>query len=400
MPFYGYDPGQYVQRDRLGIGGASQIAAKTVADMPGRIREKEQYELKMGDRDRALKEAEKDWSNMETAWKAIKSQYDQRAKPLIASGAMSQEEYKANLQRLRMPTSADKKNAGAYVDNIGKVYGELIGDVKQRERQTQLTGAVQQATQERFGEGVGTGQQQQITQPSGEQFTEETITSRPRLPGAQTQAGIAAQPEVQQLAPTTKELEQTPQYATAPTEQELEKNEIQKIKAQISKDKASNINWYREMMVGIRGKMANLAEDKDELTRMKARKDLVKTDTALISLIDESKDNLKELENPVDEFGDPTEKDYAAIAQEKKRLEDYESLRKQIPGLELQTIKKGTTLNTQTGQTSPATRPRMAPQETGINPMEREIRDTLQRRGVDQQTIEAYIQEKKAKGAL
>lgn len=405
-----YDPLRFVVPDRYGIGAATQEIASGIEKLPTAMKQDEEYKYQQEQRQKAVEEAKRNWGAMESSWKTIKSQYQKKAQPLIEKGLMTQEDLDTDLRMLRMPTDADKKDPGAYIDNTGKTFANLIQKIEQKSRQAGLTGAVAEASRERFGAPT-VGEEQQVQTPTGETFTEAPITSRPRMPGAQTQQEFAQAPEVQAMAPTTEELGQVPQYATAPTAEGLQKQQlaqdkldIQKMKTQLATDKESNINWYRS-------KLIEMKEATDDLSRMKARKDLEKFDVALISLVDEATEKLKELENPVDDLGDPLPKDPIEIARVKKALEDYKKIRQQLPKLELQTIRKGTTLDAGTGQVTPATQPERTQRETTrerytaqttMSPMEKGIRDTLAKKTppVDQRTIDAYIEDLKRRGEL
>lgn len=205
-----YNPLSFVQKDKFGIGQASQIAGGAIAAAPEQFRQKEL-------REEAVKNAGKDWRAMEKSWQAIKNQYMTKAEMLKEKGLMTQEEIESDIAMLRMPTETDKKDPGKYIDSLGRVYGSLVDKVNKKSRQSQLTSAVSTASQDRMSPQE-LGQSQQVTPvgPGGESFTETDITARPQQrSAATTKSQFTQAPEVQELAPTSDELGQVPQFAQA-----------------------------------------------------------------------------------------------------------------------------------------------------------------------------------------
>ena len=237
--FYGYDPGRFVQKDKYGIGAASQIAGQTIAAIPGLQKEKKEYEYLQEQRKLAIEIAEKDWTSMDMAWKSLKNTYTRQAQPLLDGGQMTVDEFRSNINQLRAPTQADKKDPGSYIDNLGKNYGTLIGEVKTRIRsqgRTQtVTGAMegappQQATvpagretaipmqePQMMGTQVPPGQLGAQPQPAQGGFTEQPVTQQtiPGTPPAQTKEQISA--VAGREGYTTQEMMEDPRFATAPT---------------------------------------------------------------------------------------------------------------------------------------------------------------------------------------
>jgi len=142
---------------------------------------------------------------------------------------------------------------------------------------------------------------------------------------------------------------------------EEEKLKISKIKLGLSQDKESNINWYREQVIKYKGMAQKLNEAKDDLSREKARADLVDNEIAIRSLISDSEKELKEMQNKVNEFDQPVPEDTIETAKKKTEIEDLKLLLREFPNLKMQTIKKGTTVNMKTGEVSPAAIPSPTP---------------------------------------
>lgn len=168
MP-YGYDPTQWVQKDKYGIGAASQIVASTVAGMPEKIRAQEV-------RENAIQAATDNWRDMETAYTSVRKMYRDApaVQQLVANGQMTQEELAANVAKIEMPTSVDRKDPGAYIDKVGAILNELGKDAEGRQRSGQVSQIGQQAQRQNVEgapEQVSGGQ-------LGGGFTEQTITER------------------------------------------------------------------------------------------------------------------------------------------------------------------------------------------------------------------------------
>ncbi len=168
MP-YGYDPTQWVPKDKYGIGAASQIVASTVAGMPEKIRAQEV-------RENAIQAATDNWRDMETAYTSVRKMYRDApaVQQLVANGQMTQEELAANVAKIEMPTSVDRKDPGAYIDKVGAILNELGKDAEGRQRSGQVSQIGQQAQRQNVEgapEQVSGGQ-------LGGGFTEQTITER------------------------------------------------------------------------------------------------------------------------------------------------------------------------------------------------------------------------------
>ena len=168
MPIY--NPLEYATRRRTPMADFGQILSGMIGKLP---------EAKL--RDDAIAQATKDWKAMEDSWKVAKNMYTKKAQKLVDQGLMTEQEMNANLQKFRPPTQADKQNPSGYLDGMRSVIDTSFGDLRQRTRQSGLTEAVGTAMRPRFGEAVGAGTPEQIQRPTGEQFTEETITTRPTM---------------------------------------------------------------------------------------------------------------------------------------------------------------------------------------------------------------------------
>jgi len=209
MGFYGYNPAQFVSKDRFGIGAASQILGQGIASVPGQIREKERLEL---DKDKILAEenkiiaatkaADANWKDMDTAATVARKQYIKKANIAIQNGLMTEEEKATNLKKLRMPTSVDKKDPAAYMKNYRKVSDELFDDLQKRQRSSQVTQLGQQVQQPGFTPEPAPGQLGE----QGFQVSRLTESAPTTQEGAVQKAGqLAAK---QNMAPLVEEEKQ------------------------------------------------------------------------------------------------------------------------------------------------------------------------------------------------
>jgi len=140
MTFYGYDPARFVQRDKFGIGAASQVVGQTVAQVPRLQREKIQFEQQQAQIKEAAEAAKKDWKSMDIAWRTTKNEYARYAQPLLDSGQMTLEEFKSNMTKLTKlkPMENQKKDPEGYIKTLGTTYGLLIDDAKKRIRTQEI----------------------------------------------------------------------------------------------------------------------------------------------------------------------------------------------------------------------------------------------------------------------
>jgi len=247
MP-YGYDPLQFVQKDRTGIGQASQILAGTIAGMPEKIRAKE-------DRQKAIDAANANWNDMEAAYKAVMHKYVNAVSPLAQQGLITDEEITNNLNELTAPTSVDKKDPGAYIQNTGIKLRELFADIKQR----QVSSGVGQAIQGRI---------------PGETTEGEPVAG---VPGAETQQQIA-QSQFLPQGTSMEQLEKDPGFATAQTQAQEQKQEI--AGAKLEQQKAKDIrmvaakeyaNSIQERSLQLRQAQHQLDIDEFELGKFEGR---------------------------------------------------------------------------------------------------------------------------------
>ena len=150
MGFYGYNPAQYVQQDRTGIGAASQIAATSIAQIPQNIRAKEKHELEKERFEldkKAIEAAKNNWRDMETAATVARKQYRAKATEAVKNGLMTEEELATNIQKFPMPTGLDKKDPAAYIKKFRETNITLLEDLQTRQRSGQVSQIGQQAQQ-------------------------------------------------------------------------------------------------------------------------------------------------------------------------------------------------------------------------------------------------------------
>lgn len=201
-----------------------------------------------------------------------------------------------------------------------ETYAKQNAEFKQKARQTELTGAVAQTGRDRFAPGQTEGQPQDV---GG--FTEQPIATRERLPAAATQGQMAGAPEVQELAPTTQELEQVPQFATAPTEQDIEKQKYQKQKETRLREKGD----YQDAMMNYRWATLNQKErfgkKRLQLSEDKAKQASDKMIGRVKTDIDEAKTELSALKKGSPNLMGETEIDWDAINELNTRITSMEN---------------------------------------------------------------------------
>jgi hypothetical protein len=356
--FYGYNPERFVMPDRYGIGAASQVASNTIMNVSGTLADKKAAAAKEAEKQEkirlAAEAAKKDWGAMSTSYSGLGKSIKKKAQSLVDSGAMTQAEADQMIEmytNLR-PNSIHQKDPEKYLTMLGTTTANIYDTLNKKaeafqgqERSRGFTGAVETSMTDRFGKPEVAGDKQAIPQRDGGSFTEETITSRPKLSGAVTKEQIAGSPEVIEQTKSTaggmEDLNKVPQFATAPTEEDLtkqkiaeEKNDIQKKKLALAENKESNIDWYREQMV-------NLANARDDLARANSRTQLDRFDVAIISAINETEDEITKMKNKTDALGQPVEIDPIELAKKQKLLEEYKTIKTQTIGdSKLQTIRR------------------------------------------------------------
>ncbi len=242
MGFYGYNPAQFVQKDKFGIGAISQIMGGAVAKLPevqAQEKKTEAETAKMtaaaekwhAEKTAAIQAAKDNWKDMEAAATTFRNQYIEKATIAVQNGLMTEEEKAAGIKEFPMPTSIDRKDPGAYIDKLTESYGGLLGDLEKRTSTSQLGKAVSAAQR---GGGVGVGPEQQVSGGQlGGGFTEQEIDVGQGIqPPAETQQEIAQSPQVEEGIEagkfTTKQLQQDPRFATAQTPQQVATQQRQK----------------------------------------------------------------------------------------------------------------------------------------------------------------------------
>lgn len=423
MP-YGYNPADY-RKDYGFVAGAAQTVASGIIGYSEAQKEQQRYQDELNkELAKAEKLASENKNLINISYKTIKTRASKEIDDLVKRGSIDEKTGRDMLKTLVKPEKFTSFKDYATVN--GDAFDSLMAKINK-------------IKQESLGEEVVESQkpQPQFSQPEMGATSEEVSgikkyeVTKPgavigQTPGAETQHEIAQAPGVASQAPTTEQLEAIPAYKSAPSEQQLtkakleeEKLRISKVKLGLQESKESNINWYREQMVKLRGMAQELNEAKDDLSREKARADLVDSEVAIRSLIADGEKELKDLKGKTDEFGEPIPEDTIETAKKQKDIEDLKRLLHVIPDLQMQTIKRGTHVDMKTGKVSPAGQPTTSPAaipapkpgqpkvpptigstKQPMNKMEQAIRDTLTRKGVDAKTIEEYIQEKKRKGQL
>jgi hypothetical protein len=380
--FYGYDPSRFVVPDRYGIGAASQAASKTVMNVSQAVSQKKEAEAKEKERQEKIRLAAeaiaKDKNGMRLVYDSVLKNYTRTVNSLVKEGVLTQEEADQKLGTLyslepadialkdpmKYLTALNEANI-SFMNDLGKVKKEFEG----QRNQGRVTGAVTQAMRgspaipgspatpdqtvvnpETISAGVGRGALRAPMNAWGDAET-TTIPGTPAIepqaaiPPARNQqeAYLGAQEALnkQGAPPATKS-----QFVAGGIDyqQDLdeidikkEKNDIQQKRLDLAKNKETNINWYREQMV-------NLANAKDDLARTNIRKDLDKFDVALISVINDTEDEIKKLKNQTDALGQPVEIDPIELAKKQLTLEEYKTIKNQtINDLKLQTIRRGIT---------------------------------------------------------
>jgi len=434
MPFYGYDPRQYVQSDKYGIARGSAVLGKAFAEFPEAERRQEKHEIDMGLIEKGIKEAEQDTTKMDKTWQAFKNKYVELTTPLVESGQMSQEEQEANINRLSQPTYADQKNVRGYLGGLGRDYIEIVNDAKKRTRQAQLTGGVTKAREgvraPRPAGAIELGETTQVqvppTQPMGqpptgappETFEETTITERPleyyqAQPAATTKEQISMAPQVTELAPTTEELRGVPAFETAPTGLQVEKEKRLGEKEKRLQERTS----YQDAMMSYRWATLNYKKTKDvktlRLAEDKVKKAFVPYKARLKTDIMKINSEIATLKKGEQDFEGNVEVDWEAIDAKQQEillkegeLTDLDAQQKMIGAIPGETRKFSPTTGKETERTGGFREKAIGGGGAISRPagttskMEQSIRDTLAGRGVAQETIESYIADKKSKGQL
>lgn len=374
--FYGYDPARFVMPDRYGIGAASQAASNTVMNVSGAVADKKAAaaaEAEKREKIRlAAEAAKKDWGAMSTTYSGIGKSIKNKAQSLVDSGAMTQAEADQMIDMYSnfRPTSIHQKDPEKYLTGLGttmaNIYdtlnkkaeafqgqrrqGDVIGAVGKGIGGTPGTEAVPEQTRI-IPEIIPTGQWAGVERPTrnswGDEETQTTpaVPATPATPPAESQ--LQGYQQTQEVARdrninsiTAKEYEEAGgKYL--PTEEDLakrkreeEKLDIQKIKVSLSRDKESNINWYREEMI----KLKNAADD---LSRAKARTSLDRFDVAVGSEIIDTEEKITGLKNKKDDLGQPVPVDSIELSKLQNHLDELKLIKSQTIGdAKLQTIRR------------------------------------------------------------
>ena len=225
-----YNPKDFVP-DYSAIGQVGEIGGNLISSIPGLKMQETQYKQSQEDRQKAIEAATQDGEAMGEAWKIAKRTIEAEAAPLLKAGIMSPEELKTNLTRIRMPTRADEKNPGQYIDGMSEVIGGIMKDIEGRLKQLNLNTTAQGLA----GQGGGQPAPQGATpgqpaptppgqptpgqavlagQPPVQPQTSQATQQAPGLPGQPTPQGVAAQPQVSPAQPQTQ-TEQAPTQVLA-----------------------------------------------------------------------------------------------------------------------------------------------------------------------------------------
>lgn len=170
MAFYGYQP-QAKQYGGIGqaIGYAGQAIGAGI--------------------DQAV-QASKDWNQMENAIKGIRKTYQSYGQSLVEKDVLSQEAFQLGLDRLRLPTEADKNNPQGYIEEMQQRASEAFKVFAGKE--DMLIKKERTQTVQRIGEEAAKGRMATVgTQRMGAPAAQEgaqpgQYTTEGAAPGFQT----------------------------------------------------------------------------------------------------------------------------------------------------------------------------------------------------------------------
>ncbi len=397
------------------IAGIGAGIGSAVAQLPGQIRKQKEYEYDKKQREDAITELQNDWGQAGITSKALKKTLSDKGQKLVQSGAITQSELDADLKMLPMGKVADQKDRNSledYIKRQGVAYKNINDKYDSKLKKYQLGQDIEAAKKDKpagFAPPEVSEEQTQITGPGGTpEFTEQNITARERTPeqaGAVTQSQIAGQ---MQPGTDMSALKEQPGFVTAPTDADLARQKAARKKEDRLAAKQEHLENYDALGWAKFRAKTTLDKEKLKLAEDKAKMSANKLIGSYKTDIMELDEQIKELKNPEPPpFGEPEPIDYNEIARvEAQKLNVQEEIdklnaeKKQMG----QPVGQTRTFSSQTGKETsrtPAPAPPIpSPTSSGMGAMEKAIRDSLAKKGVDPATIEKYVADRKAKGML
>ena len=181
MGYYGFSPQQ--KNRGATIAGVGAMIGQTVAGLPKIIREEKKFKYDEEQRKKAIEAIQKDSTQMDLAYKALKGQIKTRGTPLVAAKIMTQEELDSYLSMLPMLKESDKldvKSLNGYIERFGSIRQKLIDTITSKEKKLQIKGAI-------AGKPAEVG-----TLPSGipgQSRESATLATQPIIPGEEAVPG-------------------------------------------------------------------------------------------------------------------------------------------------------------------------------------------------------------------
>lgn len=440
--FYGFSPqakntGSAIADIGAGIG-------KTIAGLPGQIREKKKYEDAEAQKKLAWEAFQKDKSIIDIQYKVFKQKATEQANQLVKKKALTQEEASAYLGMFEMPRESDKLNYEAfskYIDRQGAANAKISAKLNAAAKRGAVSAGVGQAVAGREAQvdvmpgGPGETREQATigqqapgqvgseggagTIPQAQLMSGRAFESAPAVDPATTQGEIAQSPEIP-AGTTTEQLKQDPRFATAPSQMDLDKLAANKDKAQRKGEMDELERRYKESQIA--KNEADISKKAEDIERAKERslhaeESLRKVYEFEASDIDSEVEQIdleiKAAKDPEpDVFGETPEVDWSQITNLKakkleleRRRDDFKNSAKMI-GTKPGETRKFSPSGRETSRTTVAGRGAATPAQpaitppTSANPMEKAIRDSLSQKGVSPEIIEQYIADRKAKGML